>query len=118
MRTNLKNLISALLLALGGLSLGPMCLAQPVAAAPTPSAQVTQPSGEVGVAPVALLVDLGSGRTLYAHNPDQPFLPASVTKTMTAYVAFELMAQGKLRPEQTTTAGSASPTKYSTSPRR
>ena len=98
MRTNLKNLISAALLVLGGLCLSPLCLAQPATAQSTP---VPQPSGEVGVAPVALLVDLGSGRTLYAHNPDQPFLPASVTKTMTAYVAFELMAQGKLRSEQT-----------------
>ena len=57
-------------------------------------------SADVDAAPEALLVDLGSGRTLYARDPDRRFVPASVTKTMTAYLAFHLMAQGKLRPDQ------------------
>lgn len=61
------------------------------------------PPAEVGVAPVALLYDLGSGRTLYSRNADTPFLPASVTKTMTAYVAFEMLAKGELREDQTMT---------------
>jgi D-alanyl-D-alanine carboxypeptidase (penicillin-binding protein 5/6) len=59
------------------------------------------PPAAVAAAPVALLVDLGSGRTLYEHNADQPFLPASVTKTMTAYVAFDMLAKGELREDQT-----------------
>lgn len=50
--------------------------------------------------PVALLVDLGSGQTLFRRNEAQPFLPASVTKAMTALVAFELIQQGKLREDQ------------------
>ncbi len=50
--------------------------------------------------PVALLVDLGSGQTLFHRNEMQPFLPASVTKVMTALVAFELIDQGKLREDQ------------------
>ncbi|TAD85963.1 MAG: D-alanyl-D-alanine carboxypeptidase [Sphingomonadales bacterium] len=51
-------------------------------------------------APVALLVDLGSGQVLHARNPDRRFMPASVTKVMTLYLAFELIAAGKLDPAQ------------------
>lgn len=51
-------------------------------------------------APVALLVDLGSGQVLHARNPDRRFMPASVTKVMTLYLAFELMKAGKLHPDQ------------------
>jgi len=50
--------------------------------------------------PIALLVDVGSGQTLFARRERQQFLPASVTKTMTAYLAFELIDQGKLRLDQ------------------
>ena len=49
-------------------------------------------------APVALLVDLGSGQVLHARNPDARFMPASVTKVMTLYLAFELIAQRRLDP--------------------
>ncbi len=49
---------------------------------------------------IALLVDLGSGQTLFAHNPTTPFLPASITKSMTLLVAFDLIAAGKLREDQ------------------
>jgi D-alanyl-D-alanine carboxypeptidase (penicillin-binding protein 5/6) len=62
-----------------------------------------QPPPEVDVAPVAMLVDWSSGRTLYARDIDRHFLPASVTKVMTLYVAFDLMAQGKLSPGQMVT---------------
>ncbi len=48
-------------------------------------------------APIALLVDLSAGQTLYARNADERFLPASMTKTMTALVAFDLIAAGRLR---------------------
>ncbi|MBS0256048.1 MAG: D-alanyl-D-alanine carboxypeptidase, partial [Proteobacteria bacterium] len=37
----------------------------------------------------------------------QRFLPASVTKVMTAFVAFELLEQGKLRPDQRLTVSDA-----------
>jgi len=49
--------------------------------------------------PVALLVDLSSGQTLFAREADRRFVPASVTKVMTAYTAFRLIEQGKLSPE-------------------
>jgi len=51
-------------------------------------------------APVALLIDLGSGQVLHARRPDARFMPASVTKVMTLYLAFELIAQGRLDPAQ------------------
>ena len=51
-------------------------------------------------APVALLVDLGSGQVLHARHPDARFMPASVTKVMTLYLAFELIAQRRLDPAQ------------------
>lgn len=51
-------------------------------------------------APVALLVDLGSGQVLHARNPDRRFMPASVTKVMTLYLAFEMIAAGRLDPSQ------------------
>lgn len=50
--------------------------------------------------PIAMLVDLSSGQVLYARNADRRFVPASITKAMTVYSAFQLLSQGKLRPEQ------------------
>ena len=47
-------------------------------------------------APIALLADLSSGQVLFARKADQRFLPASMTKAMTALVAFDLIAAGKL----------------------
>ena len=49
--------------------------------------------------PVALLIDLSSGQTLFAREPDRRFVPASVTKVMTAYSAFRLIEQGKISPQ-------------------
>ncbi len=51
-------------------------------------------------APVALLVDLSNGQVLHARNPDRRFIPASVTKVMTLYLAFDLIEAGKLDPAQ------------------
>ena len=45
---------------------------------------------------IALLIDQSSGQTLFAREADRRFLPASVTKVMTAYTAFDLVARGKL----------------------
>jgi D-alanyl-D-alanine carboxypeptidase (penicillin-binding protein 5/6) len=46
--------------------------------------------------PVVLLVDLSSGQTLFARDADRRFVPASVTKVMTAYTAFRLIEEGTL----------------------
>ena len=48
-------------------------------------------------APIALLVDLSAGQTLFARGAEQRFLPASMTKAMTALIAFDLIRDGKLR---------------------
>lgn len=50
--------------------------------------------------PIALLVDGGSGQILYAREADRRFIPASITKVMTLYTAFELIGKGKLVPNQ------------------
>lgn len=47
-------------------------------------------------APIALLVDLSSGQTLFSREEQRRFAPASVTKVMTAYTAFERIKQKKL----------------------
>lgn len=49
-------------------------------------------------APVALLVDLSAGQTLYARAADRRFRPASMAKAMSALVAFDLIKAGKLDP--------------------
>ena len=46
--------------------------------------------------PVALLVDLSTGQTLYSREEQRRFVPASVTKVMTAYSTFKLVEAGKL----------------------
>lgn len=50
-----------------------------------------------------MVADLGSGQVLQARNADQSFPPASMTKVMTAYIAFEEMAAGRLTMRRTFT---------------
>jgi len=47
-------------------------------------------------APIALIIDVNSGRVLFERQAHRRFVPASLTKIMTSYVAFELIAAGKL----------------------
>jgi D-alanyl-D-alanine carboxypeptidase (penicillin-binding protein 5/6) len=47
-----------------------------------------------------LLVDVGSGRILFARDANRRFVPASITKIMTSYVAFDLITKGKLKLDQ------------------
>lgn len=63
----------------------------------TLAAAVPAPPAELSEIPVGLLVDLGSGQVLVAKDADRPFLPASVTKVMTAFVAFEEISSKKLK---------------------
>lgn len=67
-------------------------------AAVSRSVMVDIPSAPVPAeqAPIALLVDLSAGQTLFARGAEQPFLPASMTKAMTLLVAFDLIKAGKL----------------------
>jgi serine-type D-Ala-D-Ala carboxypeptidase (penicillin-binding protein 5/6) len=48
--------------------------------------------------PVALLVDLSTGQHLFAREIDRRFMPASVTKVMTAFTAFRLIDEGRIHP--------------------
>jgi len=54
------------------------------------------PPDEIADIPVVMMVDLNSGQTIHTRNPDRQFLPASLTKVMTAYVAFEEISAGRL----------------------
>ncbi len=51
-------------------------------------------------APIAYMVDLASGQVLYARDADRRFMPASITKVMTTFLAFEWMEEGRLFPQQ------------------
>ena len=44
----------------------------------------------------AIVMDARSGEVLYSERADSPRYPASVTKVMTLYLAFEALAGGKL----------------------
>ena len=48
----------------------------------------------------ALLFDASNGQVLYAEDADDSWYPASLTKIMTAYVAFEAVKTGKLTLDQ------------------
>jgi D-alanyl-D-alanine carboxypeptidase (penicillin-binding protein 5/6) len=50
-----------------------------------------------------LLLDYGSGQILAAQDPDTRIEPASLTKLMTAYVAFGAIKQGTLKRDQNVT---------------
>lgn len=75
------------------------CLA--LAAAPL-QAQETIEYGvpSVNDAPIAYLLDVTNGQVLFAREADRRFMPASITKVMTAFLAFEWMEEGRLFPQQ------------------
>ncbi|MEQ8411932.1 MAG: D-alanyl-D-alanine carboxypeptidase family protein [Erythrobacter sp.] len=58
--------------------------------------------------PIALLVDMSSGQVLHERNARRRFVPASMAKTMSAFVAFELIEEGRLDPRQVMTIRPAS----------
>lgn len=71
-------------------------------AGPAQASAPSAPPQAEGI-PVALLADSNSGRILYARQPDLRFVPASVTKVMSAYTAFGLIARGRLREDRLVT---------------
>lgn len=56
-------------------------------------------SPAAAVAGPTLLFEAGSGKVLYAEDQDHYWHPASLTKIMTAYVAFEAIREGRITPE-------------------
>src|SRR5262245_28529624 len=83
------------------------CMAWPAMPLAAPADLVALPSSNAApvdpAIPVVLLIDLSSGQTLFSREPDRRFVPASVTKVMTAYTAFGLIAEGKLSLDQPVT---------------
>jgi D-alanyl-D-alanine carboxypeptidase (penicillin-binding protein 5/6) len=51
-------------------------------------------------AKAAYVVDLGTGTVLLSKNADEPLPPASMSKLMTLYVAFEAIRDGRLSMEE------------------
>ena len=58
------------------------------------------PPAELDRVPIALLIDLSSGQVLYQKEANRRFLPASITKVMTLYTAFEMISRNQLNPSQ------------------
>ena len=78
--------IYSTLAAIAGLLVAAPADARPVSAGP-PSAEDI---------PIALMLDLSSNQTLLAREEDRRFVPASITKVMTAYTAFGLIDEGRI----------------------
>lgn len=55
------------------------------------------PFGGIATAGPALLFEPSSGKVLYSEDQDDLWHPASLTKIMTAYLAFEAIKEGKLK---------------------
>lgn len=51
----------------------------------------------------ALLFEAQSGKVLFSEDPDHLWFPASLTKIMTAYITFEALKSGKVKPDQKVT---------------
>lgn len=68
--------------------------------AATSSVVVAQKAVPDIAATAYLVQDLQSGQILATKNPDVQIEPASLTKLMTAYLTFEALNQGKLKPDQ------------------
>lgn len=85
-------------LALSALALGAFMVTNLAGATgPTPAAR---PAPDDAVVPIVYMIDLSSGAELVAREAGRRFVPASITKAMTLYVAFELIRQGTLDPDQ------------------
>ena len=87
----MRKILSQLLLPITALAVSNPLLAQPRGGpAPPPESD----------APIAFLLDLTSGQVLLDREADRRFMPASITKVMTTFLAFEWMEEGKLLPQQ------------------
>ncbi|MDI3327736.1 MAG: D-alanyl-D-alanine carboxypeptidase family protein [Alicyclobacillaceae bacterium] len=69
--------------------------AVPGSAAPAEGQAVSWPSPPSLEVPSAILMDAASGQILYEKNAHERRYPASMTKMMTLYLAFESIHQGK-----------------------
>lgn len=75
----------------------PVVTASPAAyAAPKKAAKAIRPILSSPEKDAAIVEDGATGKVLYARNPDAIRYPASLTKMMTLYLAFEALEQGKM----------------------
>jgi D-alanyl-D-alanine carboxypeptidase (penicillin-binding protein 5/6) len=51
-------------------------------------------------AEAAVLMDAATGTFLYEKNPDERLIPASLTKVMTLYLAFDALKAGRIKPDE------------------
>ncbi len=65
------------------------------AAAQAPYLSLGQPPSQPKYA--AIVIDANSGEVLFENRPDSPRYPASITKVMTLYLAFEALAEGRMK---------------------
>ncbi|MDH4292660.1 MAG: D-alanyl-D-alanine carboxypeptidase, partial [Betaproteobacteria bacterium] len=63
-------------------------------------AQIPAPPPPTVEAKAWLLLDVNSGQVLASHQANDRFEPASLTKLMTAYLAFGALKQKSLKPDQ------------------
>lgn len=68
----------------------------------------------------SMVLDANTGKILHSHAIDEPRFPASLTKMMTLYIAFEMIEQGRLSPSTrikiSPQAASAAPSKLGLEP--
>jgi len=62
------------------------------------TAVISAPAQAAGYS--AIVLDADTGRVLHAHEADTPRYPASLTKMMTLYMAFDALKDGRLRLDQ------------------
>ena len=60
-------------------------------------------AGAAAAASPALVVDVDSGKVLYAERATDPWFPASITKLMTTYVALDMVRSGRASMDQLVT---------------
>lgn len=76
-------------------------VAASAASAPLSTASAAAQRGAPEIDATAYIVqDLQSGQVLAAKHADQLIEPASLTKLMTAYIAFKALNEGSLKPDQ------------------
>ncbi|MEO0699848.1 MAG: D-alanyl-D-alanine carboxypeptidase family protein, partial [Pseudomonadota bacterium] len=98
MKASLKSVAAAGLMALG------LALVSFVLSVPTHAQQPAPPASlNEAQVPIALLLDADTGQVLFSRNVTRRFVPASMTKVMTLYTAFELIDSGQLDLRQSLT---------------
>ncbi|MEP5938978.1 MAG: D-alanyl-D-alanine carboxypeptidase family protein [Erythrobacter sp.] len=99
----LKVWFSSSLAVLGSVMLGLAVLAPNMAQARTSTSGIEPAVPNEEEIPIAILVDLSSGQILHERNADRRFIPASITKVMTTFLAFEMLESGEAERSQTFT---------------